>query len=360
MKKFLSAAVFVLCTAGASFAWPQCNGNWIQVPAGTSSANGAVVAEGGQTFQCQPVAPPTTPSTSNNSSNSTSNSSSNSSSQSNSNSSSTSKATGGNSNATGGNATATGGAGGQGGAGGSVSGSGNSTNTIHNTNLNVAQGGTGGNANQKQGQTQSQTANGGSSSADASGNGVGNGNNSNDTTVNNPRQVATAISPEVLPTVPCFKGFGIGGQSAAFGFSFGGGKIDENCAGLEAARQAPTRIARCKVYLLNKYVQKAGVTLEDCLGQETPTIPTAPVVRVPNSIPSVVVNIPAPVVNVPAPVVNVIAATPAPSAVVHTAPTKPRVPHSANKCVPRECPKTKLSSKVWTDEDVEKLNPAKQ
>ena len=101
MKKFLSAAVFVLCTAGASFAWPQCNGNWIQVPAGTSSANGAVVTEGGQTFQCQPVAPPTTPSTSSNSSNSASNASSNSSSQSNSSSNSSSKATGGNASAVG-------------------------------------------------------------------------------------------------------------------------------------------------------------------------------------------------------------------------------------------------------------------
>ena len=305
MKKFLSAAVFVLCTAGASFAWPQCNGNWIQVPAGTSSANGAVVSEGGQTFQCQPVTPPTTPSTSNNSSNSTSNSSSNSSSQSNSNSSSSSKATGGNATAVG-----------QGGAGGSVNNSGNSSNT----NVNTAQGGAGGNANQKQGQTQSQTANGGSSSADASGNGVGNGNNSNDTTVNNPRQVATAISPEVLPTVPCFKGVGIGAQSAAFGFSFGGGKIDENCAELEAARQAPNRLTRCEIFVLNKYAKKGGVTLEQCLQQDVSAAIITPVVA-PAAPPQIVVNVPA--INVPAPVI-IEQQVPAPALPVAAKPCRPR------------------------------------
>ena len=310
MKAVIAAVVLalaLLCTPVA-FAWNCSNplAERVLVPSTTTGSygdgDGQLASYGGQLYECEVVAP-STPSTGSQS-NSTSASNSNSSSQSNSNSSSTSKATGGNSNATGGNATATGGAGGQGGAGGSVSGSGNSTNTIHNTNLNVAQGGTGGNANQKQGQTQSQTANGGSSSADASGNGVGNGNNSNDTTVNNPRQIATAISPEVLPTVPCFKGVGIGGQSAAFGFSFGGGKIDENCAELEAARQAPTRIARCKVYLLNKYVQKAGVTLEDCLGPNMDIVPTErhpSDVRLETAPPQVVVNIPAPVVNVPAP-----------------------------------------------------------
>lgn len=363
MKAVIAAVVLalaMLCTPVA-FAWNCSNplAERVLVPSTTTGSygdgDGQLASYGGQLYECEVVAP-STPSTGSQS-NSTSASNSNSSSQSNSNSSSTSKATGGNSNATGGNATATGGAGGQGGAGGSVSGSGNSTNTIHNTNLNVAQGGTGGNANQKQGQTQSQTANGGNAVSTASGDGVGNGNNSNDTAINYPHQTATAYAPEVLPTVPCFKGFSGGIQGATFGASFGGGKVDQNCQELEAARQAPSRLARCKVYITNKYVQKAGVTLEDCLNQE---IPTAPVVRVPNSIPSVVVNIPAPVVNVPAPVINVIAATPAPSVIVRAAPAKPRVPRSANKCVPRECPKAKLSSKVWTDEDVERLNPAKQ
>ena len=341
MKKFLSAAVFVLCTAGASFAWPQCNGNWIQVPAGTSSANGAVVAEGGQTFQCQPVAPPTTPSTSNNSSNSTSNSSSNSSSQSNSNSSSSSKATGGNATAIG-----------QGGAGGSVKNSGNSSNT----NVNTAQGGAGGNANQKQ--TQSQTATGGSSSAVANGNGVGNGNNSNDTTVNYPRQVATAVAPEVFPTVPCFKGFSAGAQGAAFGASFGGGKIDENCAELEAARQAPNRLTRCEIFVLNKYAKKGGVTLDQCLVRdEVGTQIQQPVSPIVAPVPQIVVNVPA--INVPAPVI-IEQQVPAPALPVAAKPLPPPVKqhHVVKPCAASKC--SEGAHKVWNEDEVERLGPAKQ
>jgi len=369
MKAVIAAVVLalaMLCTPAAQ-AWNCSNSlaERVPVPAGTAGTYGdgdgqlflGVSGQGtpGQLYECEVVPPGTTPptgtintNTATSSSNSNASSQSNSSSKSNSNSSS--NATGG--NATGGNATATanGGTGGQGGQGGSVKNSGNSNNT--NTNTNVAQGGAGGNSNQKQGQQQSQTATGGV--ATANGNGVGNGNNSDNTVVNYPRQVATAVAPEVFPTVPCFKGFSAGAQGAAFGASFGGGKIDENCAELEAARQAPTRIARCKIFLLNKYAQKAGVTLEDCLG---PVLST-PVVLEPTPAPAVAPSI---VVNVPAPVI-IEQQVPAPPLPIPAAP-RPLPPpvkqhHVIKPCVQQTCPTAKR--KVWTDEDVERLNPAVQ
>jgi hypothetical protein len=113
------------------------------------------------------------------------------------------------------------------------------------------------------------------------------------------------MAPTVLPTTPCFKGYSGGGSGTAFGFSFGGGKIDENCAILEAARLAPSVTARCKVYLTNKYVKAAGVTMDDCLPQAVPVVvPTPAPVPEPQlqlSVPDVTVNIP--VTVIPAPVV---------------------------------------------------------
>lgn len=100
-----------------------------------------------------------------------------------------------------------------------------------------------------------------------------------------------------------------------FGFAVGGGKIDENCAELEAARvgSAGSKLAFCKVYITNKYVRKAGVTLEDCLGpQPTITVVQGPatVVEEPQQ-PVITVNVPAPVVTIiPAPI-----APPAPDVV---------------------------------------------
>ena len=341
MKKFLAAAVFVLCTAGASFAWDCTNplAERVPVPAGTAGTFGdgtgqlflGTASEGvaGQLYECE-VVPPGTTAPAGSIATSQSSSSSNSSSQSNSSSKSNSNS---NSNATGGNATAVG----QGGAGGSVKNSGNSSNT----NVNTAQGGAGGNANQKQ--TQSQTATGGSSSAVANGNGVGNGNNSNDTTVNYPRQVATAIAPEVFPTVPCFKGFSAGAQGAAFGASFGGGKIDENCASLEAARQAPNRLTRCEIFILNKYAQKAGVTLEQCLQQDISATIITPVVA-PTAPPQIVVNVPA--INVPAPVI-IEQQVPAPALPVAARPLPPPVKQHH---VIKPCPANKMSQSVFTDD----------
>ena len=215
-----------------------------------------------------------------------------------------------------------------------------------NTNSNTANGGAGGNAtatggNQKQAQSQNQTlSNSGNSSA--TGNGVGNGNNSNDssTVINEPRQVSSAIAGTVLPTVSCFKGVGVGAQTGFFGASFAGGKIDTNCAELEVSRLAPSLLARCKVFITNKYAKQAGVTLDDCTGVSADSAAiheTAPettresshesspsiTVNVPEpvvNVPAPVVNVPAPVVNVPAPVVNVpapvVISVPAPSAYI--------------------------------------------
>jgi hypothetical protein len=125
--------------------------------------------------------------------------------------------------------------------------------------------------------------------------------------------------------VPCFKGFGAGGSGPTFGVSFGGGKIDQNCAELEAARvglAAGNRVVFCKVYLTNKYVKAAGVTMDDCVGTPEPTAPIvvapAPEPQLQMSVPNITVNIPAPQVTViPAPVVP-----PAPSvaAVARTMP----------------------------------------
>jgi hypothetical protein len=125
----------------------------------------------------------------------------------------------------------------------------------------------------------------------------------------------------------------------AVGGSFGGGKIDGNCAILETARLAPSLLAKCKVYITDKYAKAAGVTLDDCLQQQE-VVPTQVNDVVPPQVQPVVVNVqPATPVVIPAPAVNIIVpAAPAPSVVVHA---KPTVPHSNNKCVPRTCPTEK-------------------
>jgi hypothetical protein len=175
------------------------------------------------------------------------------------------------------------------------------------------------------------TATGGNQSQTATATATGNGDNSNDysSVTNVPRDTATAVAPTVLPTVPCFKGVGVGIQGPAFGASFGGGKIDENCAELEAARMAPSLVARCKVYLRNKYVREAGVTMADCMAQQTVQVAVAAPVAPP-----------APIV-VPAPVVTVNIAPPAvvsvpvvPSVPPMVATKKPVThPHPVCKCV---------------------------
>jgi hypothetical protein len=132
-----------------------------------------------------------------------------------------------------------------------------------------------------------------------------------------------------LPTVPCFKGFSGGAQAAFGGISFGGGKIDQNCADLEAARQAPSLLARCKVYIANKYVKAAGVTLADCLEVPAPLPPAPVVVQAPPPPPSITVNVPAPVVTIIPPP----AATPAPSiTAASSAALAAKVHHKGKPC----------------------------
>ena len=206
--------------------------------------------------------------------------------------------------------------------GGNVSGSGNSTAKNTSTNNNTVtgayggaggQGGAGGNA------TATSTAAGGAGGSATGGtqsqSASANGNDflyNSTTNVEAPKiPVATAYSPTAIPTVPCFKGIGAGVQTAPFGASFGGGKVDENCAILETARSfalSGSRLAYCKTMLINKYAKKAGVTLADCLRDVAPpatATPTPSATPTPLAVaPQIVVAAPAPVA-VPAPTVAI-------------------------------------------------------
>ena len=307
-----TAVALILMCSGQAKAW-NCSdplAERVVVPSNTTGTqgdgDGQLVTYQGQVYECE-VVPPTPASTGGNS-NATSNS--------NSNSQSAASATGGSSlsrsTATGGNATG-------GNANAAVSNSGNATVS----NNVVASGGAGGTAtarggNQKQTQSQSLTDSGNSSA-----NATGNGDNSNNSTsvTNVPRSAATAYAPIVPPTTPCFKGYSGGGQGTMFGFSFGGGKIDANCAELEASRLAPSLVARCKVYITNKYVKQAGVTLDDCLNQGQPIVPviSTPVVQER----PITVTVTPPQITVEAPVINV----PAPTVTIIPPPTKPKTVH---------------------------------
>jgi hypothetical protein len=254
LRLLFVAVVLSLAAAfpGTAFAWPACSGQWVSVPKGTTG--GTLYNTGDLLFQCQPKStpPPTTPSTSNSNSSANSASTSAANSSSNSSSKSTSSATQ--------------------------------------------------NQGQTQGQQQGQVANGGRASSTAQGGTAtaqnsDSGNSSNDysstTQVDASKiPVSTAYAPSVFPTVTCFKGFGAGVQTMPVGASFGGGKIDENCAILEAAGRARNLLTFCKVYITNKYVKKSGTTLENCMSE--PPVPVAQVVT-----PVVV-----PVTPAPAPVIG--------------------------------------------------------
>jgi len=254
LRSFSSLAILILAMAllsGTAFAWPACSGNWIQVPAGTSTANGAIVTENGQTFQCQkPTPPPPSTGTTNTNTNSNANTNNNNNQQ----SQGQSQGQGQSQTANGGNAKATA----LGGAGGSAS----SNQTQSNSSTN---------ANQSSASNQSN----------------GNGSNSNNTTNNiaaSKIPVPTAYAPATIPTSPCFKGFGGGVQTGMFGGSIGGGKVDPNCAILETARSfdmVNERLAACKVKISNKYAKKAGVTLEDCMHVEMVEAPVPVAVEAP-------------------------------------------------------------------------------
>ena len=256
--------VCLLLMSSLCWGWPACSGNWNQVPNGTSSANGVIYSADGITWQCQKPTPPNpTPNPSNSNTNTNTNSNSNS-----------------NSNT-------------------------NTNNIKVSNNLSQKQ-----NQNQSQNQSQNQTATGGNASAStastasATGNGDGSNNTSSTTNISEKIPVATAYAPTALPTAPCFKGFGAGVQTMAVGGSFGGGKVDKNCAILETARSfgiAGAWVAYCKVMLTDEYVKKSGTTLQDCLQRY---VPPAPVI-VRNVLPApAALPLPTPVtvtVNLPAP-----------------------------------------------------------
>lgn len=240
-KLSVSTVLLLLLSVVPAFAWPTCKGQWVSVPKGTTG--GTLYSTGDLLFQCQTTPPPSSnPTSSNSSSSSSSSSNSNSGASSN----SGAKATGGKSSSSSGvsnsgNSTSSSG----------VSNSGNSSNN----NRNTATGGKGGDASQQQSQSSAITNSGNNAAY------------SNETNIAAPKiPVDTAYAPNGGTTVTCFKGYGAGVQTMPVGISLGGGKIDPNCAVLEAARQAPSKLARCKVYISNKYVRQAGVTLDDCMG----------------------------------------------------------------------------------------------
>jgi hypothetical protein len=317
-------AAILFCISTPAYGW-HCTdplAERVQVAPNTTGvfgdADGQLANYGGEVWECEvvkptpPTPPTTTPSTSTSSASSAANSSSNSNSSSNQTQGQKQSQT-----ANGGSATS------------SVSKSGNSTlknvGNSSNANTNTATGG-----NQSQ-----------SSSATATGNGDNSNNYENFTNV--PRDTATAVAPTVLPTVPCFKGIGAGIQGPAFGASFGGGKIDANCAELEASRLAPSLIARCKVYIMNKYVRAAGVTLDDCMHQNTVSVAVAAPVAPPAPI-----IVPAPVVTVNIAPPAVVQAPVAPPSVVVAA--KKTVAHRQHiPCEPTTVPSGKKGCVVTND-----------
>jgi hypothetical protein len=171
-----------------------------------------------------------------------------------------------------------------------------------NANANQQQG-------QKQNQKQSQTANGGSAtatggSATLTNSGNGGGASINETSVyNTPRQVATAIAPDTVPTSPCFKPFSGAGQGPAFGFSFGAGKIDLGCDDRETARLfaiAGNREAFAIIMCNTPAAKRAHLTIEQCkqfIPTPTPVVPEAkvePTQTIVVPAPQVVIQTPAP------------------------------------------------------------------
>jgi hypothetical protein len=139
--------------------------------------------------------------------------------------------------------------------------SGNSSNSNTNSATGgsataTAQGGAGG------------SATGGNATVSNGATGSGNSTTIGGDTTNYPRQTATAIAPETFPTVSCFKTYSGAGQAAGFGFSLGGGAIDQGCAAREEARLLAamgSKVAACKILVATKAAKNSGVTLEDCV-----------------------------------------------------------------------------------------------
>jgi hypothetical protein len=231
----------LLLLVGSAFAWPACSGNWNQVPNGTKSTAtsgiGAIYAADDITWQCQSKTPQPPKSH---------------------------VCQGGhNCNTTTASLPST-----------TISSS--SSNSLSNASSVSSS-----NSNQHQSQGQSQTATGGNATG---GNASNQGNNSTYSSITNVAPdkipVNTAITPPVISTANCFKGFGGAIQTMPVGGSFGAGKVDKNCQILVTAAEAPSTLARCKVYITSDSAKRAGVTLEDCMATPsvTSTVVTTPVI----------------------------------------------------------------------------------
>jgi hypothetical protein len=208
-------------------------------------------------------------------------------------------------------------------------------NTNNNTNNNTNSVYTNQSQAQSQAQAQSQTATGGDASASSAASNNGNGSNNNTTNVEASKiPVNTAYAPSAFPTVPCFKGYSGGAQVAQAGVSFGGGKIDPNCAILETARSlalAGSHPAYCQVMATDKYVKAAygkniQKFIDDCMYQPPQPAPEPqPIVQVaPQPMPQIVV-VP---VTIPTPVPTPVLAPPEyRTNMVVTPPVKKRTVH---------------------------------
>jgi hypothetical protein len=95
----------------------------------------------------------------------------------------------------------------------------------------------------------------------------------------------TAVAPPVFSTANCFKGMSVAGQAGIGGISFGGGKIDSNCAAERIAQDyfaMGNRLAACKVITSTKASKDAGVTMADCMNVPVPVVRTVvPIVSTP-------------------------------------------------------------------------------
>ena len=318
MKKYFAIAMLVLGGSLSSQAWNCTTPGQIriQVPTGTvgngtGDGSGQVVVDSGLTFICEalPTAPATTPSTATSTSNSTSGANATSG------SSSSANASGGNATANGGTSSSKSG----------VSNSGNSnvkvSNSLANTN------------NLGQTQTQSNSSVNSNQSAGGSASNIGN----SVTNVAAPEIPAnTAVAPPVFSTANCFKGMSVAGQAGIGGISFGGGKIDSNCAAERIAQDyfaMGNRLAACKVITSTKASKDAGVTLADCMNVPVPVVRTV-----------------VPIVSTPAPapikveITNNIPPAPAPI-ILHEemTVTAPR-PQAKKRVVHRPCPVTPLQN----------------
>lgn len=193
----------------------------------------------------------------------------------------------------------------------------NSSNSTSNSNASSSSSATVNNNlsnRQKQDQQQSQTATGGNAASSATGGtalAYGNGDGSNNSTSNTVVEaskipVSTAYAPSAMPTAPCFKGISGGVQTMAFGGSFGSGKVDQNCAILEAARSfgiAGSWLAYCKVMVTDKYAKAANISVEDCMQRYVPPAPAISVVR-PTTPPQITVPVTINVPPIPLPILH--------------------------------------------------------